>query len=79
MALWQQTPNLAQLNGFLKHTIGEQLDIRFDAFDDESLTASMVVDARLKTYHAPALEDVTEIEKRVDELALPGRPLYGIL
>jgi acyl-coenzyme A thioesterase PaaI-like protein len=46
MALWQQTPNLQQLNGFLKNTIGEQLDIRFESFDDESLTASMVVDAR---------------------------------
>jgi 4-hydroxy-3-polyprenylbenzoate decarboxylase len=41
--------------------------------------SSMVVDARLKTYHAPPLEDVAEIEKRVDELALPGRPLYGIV
>jgi len=41
--------------------------------------ASMVVDARLKTYHAPALSNVAEIEKKVDELALPGRPLYGIL
>ncbi len=40
---------------------------------------SMVIDARLKTYHAPALINVAEIEKRVDELALPGRPLYGIL
>jgi 4-hydroxy-3-polyprenylbenzoate decarboxylase len=40
---------------------------------------SMVLDARLKTYHAPALEDVAEIEKKVDELALPGRPLYGII
>lgn len=40
---------------------------------------SMVIDARLKTYHAPALCDVPEIEKRVDELALPGGPLYGIL
>lgn len=40
---------------------------------------SMVIDARLKTYHAPALQDVSEIEKRVDELALAGRPLYGIL
>jgi 4-hydroxy-3-polyprenylbenzoate decarboxylase len=39
----------------------------------------MVVDARLKTYHAPPLEDVPEIEKKVDELALPGRPLYGII
>ena len=41
--------------------------------------ASMVMDARLKTYHAPPLEDVTEIEKKVDALALPGGPLYGIL
>jgi 4-hydroxy-3-polyprenylbenzoate decarboxylase len=40
---------------------------------------SMVVDARLKTYHAPALSNVAEIEKKVDELALPGRPLYGII
>jgi 4-hydroxy-3-polyprenylbenzoate decarboxylase len=40
---------------------------------------NMVVDARLKTYHAPPLADVTEIEKKVDELALPGRPLYGII
>jgi 4-hydroxy-3-polyprenylbenzoate decarboxylase len=41
--------------------------------------SSMVVDARLKTYHAPPLADVTEIEKKVDALALPGGPLYGIL
>lgn len=40
---------------------------------------NMVVDARLKTYHAPALVDVSEIEKKVDALALPGGPLYGIL
>lgn len=41
--------------------------------------SSMVIDARLKTYHAPPLADVTEIEKKVDALALPGGPLYGIL
>ncbi|MET1077317.1 MAG: hotdog fold thioesterase [Pseudomonas sp.] len=46
MALWRSTPDLQQLNGSLRNTIGEQLDIRFEAFDDESLTASMVVDAR---------------------------------
>ena len=46
MALWQQSPNLEQLNAILKNTIGEQLDIRFESFDDESITASMVVDAR---------------------------------
>lgn len=46
MGLWLQNPDLAQLNESLKNTIGEGLDIRFEAFDDESLTASMVVDAR---------------------------------
>jgi uncharacterized protein (TIGR00369 family) len=46
MGLWLQKPDLAQLNESLKNTIGEGLDIRFDAFDDESLTASMVVDRR---------------------------------
>lgn len=46
MALWRQTPDLAKLNESLKNTIGEGLDIRFEAFDDESLTASMAVDSR---------------------------------
>lgn len=41
--------------------------------------SSMVIDARLKTYHAPPLETVPEIERRVDALALPGQPLYGII
>lgn len=40
---------------------------------------NMVLDARLKTYHAPPLADIPEIEKRVDELALPGGPLRGII
>lgn len=40
---------------------------------------SLVIDARLKTYHAPALENVPEVEKKVDALAEPGRPLYGII
>ena len=46
MGLWNQPPDLAQLNESLKNTIGEGLDIRFEAYDDESLTASMVVDQR---------------------------------
>ena len=40
---------------------------------------SMIIDARLKTYHAPPLEDDPEIEKRVDDLGGPGGPLYGII
>jgi 1,4-dihydroxy-2-naphthoyl-CoA hydrolase len=46
MTLWQQVPNIEQLNASLKNTIGELLDIRFEAFDEQSISASMVVDAR---------------------------------
>ena len=46
MQIWQQTPDLASLNQSLKNTIGELLDIRFESYDDQSLTASMVVDPR---------------------------------
>lgn len=46
MALWRTTPDLDRLNGQQRNTIGELLDIRFEAFDDESITASMAVDAR---------------------------------
>ena len=46
MSLWRTQPNIEHLNASQKNTIGELLDIRFESFDDESLTASMVVDAR---------------------------------
>ena len=46
MSLWRTTPNIEQLNAAGKNTISEVLDIRFESFDDESLTASMVVDQR---------------------------------
>ncbi len=46
MSLWRTQPNIDQLNAIQKNTIGELLDIRFERFDDESLTASMVVDHR---------------------------------
>ncbi|UZE22297.1 hotdog fold thioesterase [Pseudomonas sp. B21-056] len=46
MSLWRTTPNIEQLNAAGKNTINEVLDIRFESFDDESLTASMVVDHR---------------------------------
>ncbi|WP_010483681.1 hotdog fold thioesterase [Pseudomonas sp. S9] len=46
MSLWRRTPDIDGLNATLKNTIGEQLDIRFESFDDESITASMVVDSR---------------------------------
>lgn len=46
MSLWRQPPNLDELNAAQRNTIGELLDIRFESFDDESITASMVVDSR---------------------------------
>ena len=46
MSQWRTTPDLEALNANLRKTIGEVLDIRFEAVDDDSLTASMVVDAR---------------------------------
>ncbi len=42
-------------------------------------TGPLVVDARLKTYHAPPLEPDPEIERRVDALGAPGGPLHGII
>ena len=39
----------------------------------------LVIDARSKPHHAPALEDDPAVEKRVDELGAPGGPLHGII
>ncbi|WP_407310547.1 hotdog fold thioesterase [Pseudomonas sp. nanlin1] len=46
MSLWRTRPDLEQLNSAMVNTIGAALDIRFEAFDEQSLTASMVVDQR---------------------------------
>jgi 4-hydroxy-3-polyprenylbenzoate decarboxylase len=40
---------------------------------------TLVIDARIKPHHAPPLIEDPEISKRVDRLAAPGGPLYGIL
>ncbi|AMK11384.1 UbiD family decarboxylase [Pseudodesulfovibrio indicus] len=40
---------------------------------------AIVIDARLKTYHAPPLEPDPEVERRVDELGAKGGPLHGII
>ena len=46
MSMWTSLPDLAYLNAMRKNTICEVLDITFDAFDDNSITASMLVDHR---------------------------------
>lgn len=40
---------------------------------------SLIIDARVKPHHAPALEKVPEIEKRVDALGVKGKSLHGII
>jgi 4-hydroxy-3-polyprenylbenzoate decarboxylase len=39
----------------------------------------LIIDGRLKTYHAPPLEEDPEIEKRVDAMGAPGGPLHRII
>ena len=41
-------------------------------------TGPLVMDARLKTYHAPPLEPDPEVEARADAMAAPGGPLHGL-
>ena len=40
---------------------------------------ALLIDARSKPHHAPVLEDVPEVEKRVDQLGVQGGPLHGII
>ncbi|MBI2355468.1 MAG: UbiD family decarboxylase [Deltaproteobacteria bacterium] len=39
----------------------------------------LVIDARVKPFHAPVLEEDPEVERRVDELGKKGGPLEGIV
>jgi 4-hydroxy-3-polyprenylbenzoate decarboxylase len=39
----------------------------------------LVIDARLKPHHAPPLEDDPRVAERVDAMARPGGPLYGLV
>ena len=41
-------------------------------------TGPLIIDARSKPHHAPPLIDDPEIERKVDALAAPGGPLYGV-
>ncbi|MDE3236785.1 MAG: UbiD family decarboxylase [Bacteroidota bacterium] len=40
---------------------------------------SLIIDARIKPHHAPPVEKVPEIEKKIDRLFDKGGSLYGIL
>jgi len=38
----------------------------------------LIIDARIKTHHAPVLEEDPVITRRVEQLAAPGGPLHGV-
>lgn len=40
---------------------------------------SLIIDATIKPHHAPALQEDPEIQKRVDALGAPGKPLHGVI
>ena len=40
---------------------------------------SLMIDARLKPHHAPPLIEDSAVTRRVDHLAVPGGPLYGLI
>jgi len=42
-----------------------------------SCEAPLILDARLKPFHAPPLEEDPAVTRRVEALAAPGGPLYG--
>ena len=46
MSIWQTLPDPTDLEHALENTLAEHLDMRIEAWDDSSLTASMVVDRR---------------------------------
>lgn len=39
---------------------------------------SLVIDARIKPFHAPPLIEDTSVERKIDALAAPGAPLHGL-
>lgn len=39
----------------------------------------LVIDARIKPFHAPPLVDDPAVERKIDALAAPGAPLHGII
>ena len=42
-------------------------------------SGALVIDSRIKPFHAPVLEDDPEVERRIDELGKRGGPLEGLV
>lgn len=50
----------------------------FTLFKHWGCTGPLIIDARIKPLHAPPLKPDPEVEKKIDNLARRGGPLYGI-
>ena len=46
MSLWKQARSVDEMNALMHNTLAETLDIRVESLDEQSVTASMPVDAR---------------------------------
>ncbi len=42
-------------------------------------SGALVIDARIKPFHAPPLVDDPAVERKIDALGAPGAPLHGII
>lgn len=51
----------------------------FTAFKHWGCRGPLIIDARVKSHHAPLLREDPAVTERVNRLALPGRPLHGII
>jgi 4-hydroxy-3-polyprenylbenzoate decarboxylase len=51
----------------------------FTQFKHWGCNGPLIIDARIKSHHAPALETDPNVEKSVDALGVKGGPLYGII
>ena len=51
----------------------------FINFKHFGCTGSLIIDARIKSFHAPSLKTDMKIVEKVKRLGLRGRPLYGII
>ncbi|MBF0468684.1 MAG: UbiD family decarboxylase [Desulfamplus sp.] len=50
----------------------------FTSFKHWGCTGPLIIDARIKPFHAPPLLKDPAIEKKIDDMARKGGPLYGV-
>jgi 4-hydroxy-3-polyprenylbenzoate decarboxylase len=81
-------------SSFVSNTVGNYLWVTYtrsnpshdiygiDAFTENKhwgCRGPMVIDARIKPHHAPPVEKLPEVEKRIDKLFAKGGSLEGVI